>query len=86
MSTISQYPGDFYKDLAEWVRGFTQAQEQKRRRIESLQNKESSIRWYSRELEKLIPQLQRRPSTIRQITEYKRRIRQLELEIAFEIF
>lgn len=86
MSQISNYPGDFYKDLGEWVRAFTQAEETKRRREQSLQNKQSSIRWYEQEISKLKPLVQRRPSTMRQINEYQRRIRQIELEIAFEVF
>lgn len=85
MSEISQYTGD-YRDLSEWVRSFTQAEDLKRRRAQSLQNKESSIHWYMAELEKLQVKQLRRPSAIHQIVEYKRRVRQLELEIALEVF
>lgn len=80
------YQGNFNKDLGEWVRAFVQNQDLKRRQIESLRNKESSIRWHMAELERLELKKLRRPSAIHQINEYKHRVRQLELEIAFEVF
>ena len=80
---VSGYKGDFYKDLAQWVKGMCTAEQAKRDYEEGLRSREYSIRWYEAEIGKLATLLQRKPRVIRQIREYKYCIRQLELEIAF---
>ena len=80
---ISGYKGDFYKDLAQWVKGMCAASQAKRDYEDGVRRREYSIRGYEAEIGKLSTLLPRKPSVSRQIADCKHRIRQLELEIAF---
>ena len=82
MSEISNYKGDFYADLAQWVKAFTEGAERKRQLEESIRWKENEIRWIDRHVAMLLGDMRRRPS-LRQLDHYRHERRRLELEIAF---
>jgi Rad3-related DNA helicase len=75
----------FNESLEQWVKAICQSYDDQRRLEQSIRSKESSILWYETEILKLRERLVRKPSVIKQIREYHHRVRQLHLEIAFEI-
>ena len=59
------------------------AEQSKRYRAQVAAQYECEIEWTKRKIEELTPLLSKRPSTIRQINDLKRQIRERELMIAF---
>ena len=75
---------DFNTSLAKFVKSWCDAEDHKRRAELSIRQAEHEIVWLNTEIQKLELRLDRKPSTIRQINQYRHQIREIELKLAFD--
>ncbi len=76
-------PTSFSESLARFVRGFCEAEEKERHRLERLRACQDSISWLEREIDRVLREAERRPRLLRHVDELRRQIRGHEIEIAF---
>jgi len=75
---------EFYNSLKQFVDGWCQNENNKRRISDNISRSNYEIFWLKNEISKLELNLSKKPSTIRQINQYEHQILELKVKLAFD--